>query len=243
MMIFFMLIGAACGVFMVEYLDSAFTGDGVRTGEILYLLVLFAGMYVAMLLQIILHEAGHLVFGLLSGYQFSSFRIGSFMWVKEEGKLHRKRLSLAGTGGQCLMTPPELRDGKIPVILYNLGGSLMNILAALLCLLLSFLCKGVPLLNPFLMMMTVIGLAFAIMNGVPLRLGTVDNDGYNAWSLGKNPAALRSFWVQLKCNEQISKGVRLKNMPDEWFVVPSEEDMKNSMAAVMGVFACNRLMD
>ena len=32
-------------------------------------------------------------------------------------------------------------------------------------------------------------------------------------------------------------------MPDEWFAVPTDEAMKNSMVAVMGVFACNRLMD
>lgn len=32
-------------------------------------------------------------------------------------------------------------------------------------------------------------------------------------------------------------------MPEEWFTVPSDEAMKNSMAAAVGVFACNRLMD
>lgn len=53
----------------------------------------------------------------------------------------------------------------------------------------------------------------------------------------------RSFWIQLKINEQIASGVRLKDMPDEWFEIPSEESMKNSMTAVIGVFACNRLMD
>jgi hypothetical protein len=32
-------------------------------------------------------------------------------------------------------------------------------------------------------------------------------------------------------------------MPDEWFVVPSEEAMENSITASIGVLACSRLMD
>ena len=55
------------------------------------------------------------------------------------------------------------------------------------------------------------------MNGIPMRLGNVDNDGYNALCLGKSPAALRSFWLQMKINQQISRGVRLKDMPEDWF--------------------------
>ena len=95
----------------------------------------------------------------------------------------------------------------------------------------------------FFIMVAIIGVAFALMNGIPLRLGTVDNDGYNAISMGKNPEALRAFYIQMKINEQITKGIRLKDMTEEWFIIPSEDDMKNSMVAALGVFACNRLMD
>ena len=76
-----------------------------------------------------------------------------------------------------------------------------------------------------------------------MRLGIIDNDGYNALSLGKNSSALKAFWIQLKVNELASKGVRLKDMPDELFVIPNNEEMKNSMVAASGVFTCNRLID
>lgn len=49
------------------------------------------------------------------------------MWVKENNQLKFKSLSITGTGGQCLMSPPEMKDGKIPIILYNLGGAILNI--------------------------------------------------------------------------------------------------------------------
>lgn len=141
------------------------------------------------------------------------------------------------------MVPPELSDGTIPFVLYNLGGSLVNLISGFVFLGLYFLYSTVPYLSLFLLMLSLIGFAYALANGIPMRLGTVNNDGHNALSLGKNSEALRSFWVQLKVSEQLSKGTRLKDMPEEWFAVPSPEGMKNSMTAVMGVFACNRLMD
>ena len=240
---FFMLIGAVCGVLMAQYVDKN-AKPGTSGWENLFSLAcLFVGMYVAIFIQLITHEAGHLVFGLLSGYKFSSFRIFSFMWVKENEKVRLRRLSIAGTGGQCLMSPPDMKDGKIPLVLYNLGGSLMNVIASVLFFVLYILTKGTPILSTMLLMCAIVGVSIAIMNGLPMRLGTVDNDGYNAFSLTRNSEAMRSFWIQMKVNEQLAKGMRLKDMPDEWFTVPSDEAMKNSMVVVMGVFACNRLMD
>lgn len=237
----FMLIGAVCGVLMAGHLDSIIAAGSTVQEDVATLVALFLGMYISFLVQLVVHEIGHLVFGLLTGYRFSSFRIGSFMWVKEEDKLRLRRLSIAGTGGQCLMEPPEMENGQIPVVLYNLGGSIMNIAVGALFLGLSFL--PFRLTAVFFMMAAVIGFAFAVINGVPLRLGVVDNDGYNAFSLKKHPDALRGFWVQMKANELTAKGVRLKDMPEEWFQVPTDEQMKNSMIAPLGVFACNRLMD
>lgn len=240
-MVFMIAVGAVCGVLMAMYIDTI-AGESVGGEDFLRLVALFIGLYIGIFLQTILHEAGHLVFGLLTGYQFSSFRVASFMWVKESGKLRFRRLTVAGTGGQCLMVPPDMVDGKIPVVWYNLGGSLMNVIVSVVCLGLWALLRG-TLLGIFLLIVAIVGIAFALLNGIPMRMGTVDNDGYNAFALGRNPAALRGFWVQLKANEQIAKGVRLKDMPEEWFTLPADEDMGNSMVAPLGVFACNRLMD
>lgn len=241
-MAFQILVGAACGFLVVWYLDGFISELSVGK-TILSYAGLLLGLYAAIVVQLIIHESGHLVFGLLSGYRFCSFRIFSFMWVKEGGQIQMRRLSIAGTSGQCLMSPPDLTDGKLPVVLYNLGGSLMNLIAALLFGGLSFACSGTRFLSAIALLFSAMGCMLAILNGVPMRMGAVDNDGYNAFALTRNPEAMRSFWVQMKINAQIAKGVRLKDMPEEWFAVPCDEAMKNSMVAAMGVFACNRLMD
>ena len=242
-MAFFVLIGVVCGLIMILYIKQSSGVEKPLVEKILSLVGLFLAMYIAVLVHLIIHEAGHLVFGLISGYKFSSFRIFNFIWVKENERIRLKRLSIAGTGGQCLMAPPDLVEGRIPIVLYNLGGSLINAIAGLTFLILYFVFVSIPFLSTVMLIFAVIGFIIAIMNGVPMRLGTVDNDGYIAFSLTRNPAAMLSFWLQMKVNEQYTKGIRLKDMPDEWFAVPSDEAMKNSMVVVMGVFACNRLMD
>ncbi len=241
--IFFMIVGGVCGIFIAEYLVQLLDTKATLSDIILTFAVLIIWLYIAIFLQIILHEAGHLIFGLFTGYKFSSFRIGSFMWIKKDEKLRFRRLSIAGTGGQCLMVPPDMENEKIPFVLYNMGGPLMNLMASGIFAGLLFLFPDVKVLSAPFAIIAVIGVAFALMNGIPMRLGTVDNDGYNALSMGKNLEALRAFWLQMKINEKITKGVRLKAMPEEWFQLPSEESMKNSMVAALGVFACSRMMD
>lgn len=237
----FLFIGGLCGTLIVNSFDAIVMAGGEVGIATLVIGILL--LYVAIFLQIILHEAGHMVFGLLTGYRFCSFRVGSFMWAKIDGKIRFKRMSLPGTGGQCLMAPPGTITELIPFRLYNLGGSLMNLITALLFFLISLLCSGAPWLRLTLQMTALVGLAYAIINGVPLRLGNIDNDGYNAFSLGKNPQAVRAFWIQLKINELQTQGYRMRDLPKDWFVLPSEEDMLNSMIATVAVFASNRLMD
>ena len=43
-------------------------------------------VFVAFFVQAVIHEFGHLLFGLLTGYKFISFRIGNVMFIKESGK-------------------------------------------------------------------------------------------------------------------------------------------------------------
>ncbi len=237
----FMLLGGVCGMLMVLY-GGLFDYE---SGEISLssFAVMFVAMYIAIYLQIAVHEAGHLVFGLATGYEFCSYRLGKLMWVNQNGKLAFKRYSLAGTGGQCLMAPPEMKDGKIPVVLYNLGGSIMNLLTSAISIILYLLFKNYPIVSTVFLMAAIIGVFFAALNGIPMRLGAIDNDGYNAISIRKNEKSMRSFSIQLKLVAELAKGERLKDMPSEWFTVPSDEDMKNSMTATVGVLCCNRMMD
>ena len=206
----------------------------------LRILLIFGMFYFAMVLQIVIHEAGHLVFGLLTGYRFSSFRIFGLMWIRQNGRLRLRYRKLAGTGGQCLMAPPDWRE-DLPCILYNLGGVLMNLISALLFWLLS---RSAP---PFMMLLllssAMIGLVYALINGLPLRGSMVDNDARNVLSILRSRTARRAFWLQLKITEREAAGERLSEMPEDWFSVPGDETPENSLIADVALCRARRLME
>ncbi len=231
------LMGLGCGIAAVQSADAA----GWSVGRLL--LVMLAGVYGSILIHIVLHEAGHMVFGLLTGYRFASFRIGSFVWQRtDEGKVKFGHSPLPGAAGQCLMNPPELVNGTMPFVLYNLGGVLMNLIIAAVSLAAWALAES-PAADALLMMCALVGVVTAVTNGVPLRMGAVDNDGYNILSMKRSGEAVRGLWVQLKIAGESARDVRLRDMPAEWFYLPSRTAMKNSLCATVGVFYCGRLMD
>lgn len=218
--------------------------EGIPSSEkAIRICMMLVFLYLAFMIHIVLHEAGHLIFGLMSGYQFSSFRIESHMLMKENGKLVHRKIKIAGTGGQCLMVPPEMVDGKFPVVLYNLGGSIVNLLVTALMIPVFVAIDKNSIFALFFFLLIAIGAITGLGNGIPMRTKTVDNDGYNAISLGKSKEAMRAFWIQMKTNEQLTKGIRTKDMPEEWFEVPTDEAMRNPMVATIGVYAASRLMD
>lgn len=235
----YVALGGFAGICLSKFTAARCIGDNIFICYLLFILAVYAVVF----LQVIVHEAGHLVFGLISGYKFSSFRIGSVIFVKNGDKIKIKRYSLAGTGGQCLMTPPEARDGKIPYVLYNLGGSLFNLISGSVSLVFYLIFPETSI--GYLISALNMGCAylFALSNGIPLKMGMVNNDGHNIISLGKSEAALKAFENQFRINDLLTRGVRLKDMPAALFELPAREDMNNSLVSASAVFTCNRLMD
>lgn len=235
-----MLMGAICGAFCI-YIIECLGKRGIEAIVVFLLLLILIVLF--LYLHIVIHEGGHLILGLFSGYQFLSFRIGSFMWVKKDQKIHFHRLRVAGTGGQCLLVPPEIIDGKIPYFLYNMGGCFMNFIVSTFCCILAFLCISLPLPSTLLFICGVIGYSTALTNGIPMHVGLIDNDGYNTWSIYRCPEALHAFWLQMKISAASANNQRLKDMKDAWFEKPSKELLRNNLIATIAVFRCNRLLD
>ena len=200
-------------------------------------------VFLAVYLQFVIHEAGHLVFGLATGYRFSSFRVGSLMLVREGGRLRLKRLSIPGTGGQCLMVPPGSYGEPYPCVLYNLGGIIANLASALACALLLPGARGNILLSGFLASSALVGVAMALVNGIPMRGSEVPNDGWNALNRRHNELARTSLWVQLTAGARLNEGERLQDLPDEWFVEPTDEQLSNTISLSLGVLSESRLME
>lgn len=197
-----------------------------------------AGFLVSVFLLVPAHEAGHLICGLLSGYKFVSFRIFNLTFIRVNGRLRVKRFSVAGTGGQCLLTPPQLPVDKIPTVWYNIGGLLVNLLllvAAAPLFLLDLSAIEAELVAVFILT----DLMFLLMNGIPMQ----GNDAYNMLQMRNNSLCKRALVIQLRSNALIQEGIRPKDMPDEWFEWRTDINWKKTLEVSIPMMHASRELD
>lgn len=239
--IIWIVIGALLGFFLGEFYTVL--GYPLQSFTILEGILTFVILVTTIYFQIFLHEFGHLVFGLLSGYHFLSFRIFDFMFVKINHRIVLRKYHLNGTAGQCLMIPPEPRNGIIPATLYNMGGVIMNLLSSFIGVIFLYKYFSYTYLSLWQFSFIIIGIVMALTNGIPMVSSTVVNDGTNAIALQNNPLANRAFYLQMKMNVLQTNGLGYKDMPDEWFQLPEDKDMDNVLIASMVVFTCSRFME
>ena len=177
-----MVVGAVVGYFV-----GKIAGDSLSSGDAPNIIFLFLAGVIAFILQVIIHEAGHLVFGLLSGYKFVSFRVFDFKIIKDEnGKLTFRYEKIAGTGGQCLMRAPEYVEGKFKYKLYLLGGVIFNVLFSIVFWLI------LPSYYTFLF--ALIGFTLAFLNLIPMGF----NDGMTFYHASKDETTRFVLYLQLE---------------------------------------------
>lgn len=197
---------------------------------------------VSFAISVPLHEAGHLLCGLLTGYRFVSFRIFNFTFIRTDGRLKVKRYAVAGTAGQCLLLPPDKSLEQIPTGWYNLGGVLANMLAVAVMIPLLFVDLH-PLAVVAVVIFIIVNVFMLLLNGVPMCIGGIGNDGYNMLLLRRSSVSKQGFVSQLRSNAMIQAGVRPKDMPREWFVTEGEIDYGNALEASLIVMQASILVD
>ncbi len=229
-----LMIGAALGfgvstLFIVLTTDLTF-GEFLgkfKNVELLEMggVILFSilSFLLSIVLHVLIHEGGHLIAGLLTGYRFVSFRIFNYTLLKESGKLRIKRFKIAGTGGQCLLVPPQKPVEQINTLWYNAGGFLANLLLSGGILCGFFFIEG-ALAKTFIFIFALTGIFFALLNGIPFKVGGMPNDGYNLRMLSHNLESKKAMCTQLRVNALVQEGIRPKDMPSEWFTTPQGDD-------------------
>ena len=178
----------------------------------------FASLIITAILQFALHEVGHLLFGLASGYKFSSIRLYKYAIVKDDSGYHVKKFNIQGTGGQCIMTLPEdTNPSRVPFFWYNAGGVIVNVVLVAISIVVLSCCDLGMVAESFFIMLAFTGAFIALTNGVPLSFNGLCNDGRNILLLMRNKRSRRFFLRMMQTASELSRGKRLKDMPREWF--------------------------
>lgn len=243
------LIGFLIGAFIVltftdttwnEYLGKYYNID-FSEGLAVFIVAL-ASMIVSFIVLVPIHELGHLICGLLTGYKFVSFRVFNYTILKRDGKLKVKKFAVPGTGGQCLLTPPDRPIEDIPTGWYNFGGIFANLIVLIIALP-FFLLDLNPFVAEALGVFVAVNAIMIMLNGIPMMANGVGNDGYNMKLLKKNLLSKRGIVNQLRANSLIQNGMRPKDMPDELFMNPAEIDYRNALEVSIPLMYSSCLVD
>lgn len=242
MILICLLIGYGIGFGIGHLFGGETDGESIDKMKLAKaVLVALAALVVGVLGNAILHEAGHLVGGLLTGYKFLSFRIFNLTLQKEGDGWHWKKFSIMGTLGQCLMCPPHTQD--VPYFWYNVGGVMVNLIICVVSgiMLYAFDLSMMPF--EFFMMFIVTGVWILLTNAIPMTIGGVPNDGKNILILWRHPEQRKYFHDMLAVAAEQSCGKRVSEMPEAWF----ESTPVTKGSTVMEISARNlhyvRLMD
>ncbi|MGX7262960.1 hypothetical protein [Enterococcus crotali] len=172
------------------------------------IVILFFALVLSYILHIIIHEAGHGIFGKMTGYQMVSYRIFSFMWVwQTDGKIVFRRFKVPGTLGQCLMAPPAYVQGKFPFRLYLLGGVLANVIT---CGIIWVLLGFHSLIGTAFI---IVGLFTAVTNAVPMGF----NDGMSLKVAASSEEQQYLLYMQFEVNYQLNQGISYLELPKSFF--------------------------
>lgn len=136
-----------------------------------------------LIVQLVLHEAGHLLGGLLTGWEFLYLQIYGLVVKRESKKL--KLMTVGDTGFRCIMSPVSI-DNK--ALMYTMGGCLANLFSGMAGLAVVIMADMPQVLWLYTWCFSAIGISFFVINGVESnkRLcndGTcrrlLKSDGYN----------------------------------------------------------------
>lgn len=214
-----------------------------RDNELLEFIVI--GCFVALgalflYFHIIIHEGGHLIGGLCSGWEFLSFRVGNLALVCQKGKLKWKKHTVMGTGGQCLMIPPECGYEECPFYWYMFGGGAANLLTGAVAFLVGIFTGEIAqiILNLFAIM----GVSLGLSNLIPAKMGGIMNDGYQMFvELPKNSNAKKYMYCLLTANAVLTESDSTKALTEKirnTILELDDEDFSNTSAVNLLLFKC-----
>ncbi|MGI5055354.1 M50 family metallopeptidase [Treponema socranskii] len=198
--------------------DYGFTSDALLP-TILTIVLLGAAYYLSLASAIIVHECGHLIFGLLTGYTFAAIGFGHHLFLMRDGRVRRFVYKLPGALGFCAMEVPDMKDGRFPFTLYLLGGALCNAFFVLVCIFafLSGIGSGILFFPHAFLLFAFVNAYLAIVSILPIKTKFLNTDGKQLFDLLKHKNMRKSFWACEKISAAQYRGVKFEDIPSEWF--------------------------
>ena len=184
----------------------------------LYLVAILIGYFTG----IIIHELGHLIFGLRAKLYFDSFNVLNISIIKEKKKLKLVKLdAIPGAKGYCKMLFDEkIKYKEKDIIMYYLGGIIFNILSGLFGVLILLISTNTTI-NFFISLITITYFYLALYNLIPcVELSGMNTDALHIKNLKNDPEHLKLQISITKINDAMQAGKELSTLDEKLFYKP-----------------------
>ncbi len=200
------------------------------------------GAYV--FLVILVHEFGHLLCGLITGYQLISFRVLNMSICKNEDSLKLTLCKFHNSDGQCLMCPPDYKESKSPFFLYMIGGSLFDFAMFLIFFQLSQSLSLSYEIRMLLLVLAHIEFLGFIINIIPHRFNGVISDGLTVLLMLKDKNAVRCWYQHAHLYFELLNGKTYGDIEENTFEILQKYDcdLSNELIAMFKLEQCYYLM-
>ncbi|MDR0960766.1 MAG: hypothetical protein LBM23_10585 [Propionibacteriaceae bacterium] len=188
-------------------------------GGVIFLLV--------MMISLIAHEAGHLVGGIVSGFQPVSIRLFQWTWCVGDRRWRRCRITQGQIIAHVLLDPPK-DESKFKVTGYFLGGPVANLVVGGGASLLTLVWGPETIIGFIVIAFALLNFGSGIGNLIPLNWG-VPNDAMNVYLARKSAAVRHGIYVMMRVNAHLMRGNRLRDLPGDLFVFEDGDDEKPTL--------------
>jgi hypothetical protein len=180
-----------------------------------------------------LHEIGHIIFGLISGYKFVFLKIPFLLIYKDFNKIII-RLKPTITSS-CLALP--LKEGKY--LLYYFGGFIAN---AICCILAVVYILSIGF-NSIALVILIFNLITALVTIIPMIIFGQHNDGHVIFESLQSREATHALYLQQYEMDNRIKGMRFRDYDDNIFQISDSANLSNTLISQIVVFEAKRLYD
>lgn len=194
-------------ILILSYIGLVLLCRTFEVNTLVAILMHVLGVILVLPVFIGVHEAGHMVFGLASGFSLLTYKIGPFEWYKKDDKIAFRLNSLSSMVlGQCLMIPPKPKKKVKPKFyLYNAGGLIFSYSLDVILVLLFFL-TGNGYIKHLLVPVISISVFLTLNNSIYQEGGF--NDVCNHRLVKSNSKYIYSIMYQLEIIANITNGKR-----------------------------------
>jgi len=218
MIAIFLIAGIALGYFIGSLSSPDDAADAAAPSlPNVFLVPLFAGILVSIVLGIALHECGHVLMGLAQNFSFRSITVMIFSLKKEAGRFKFEwNFDVNTAGGLALCLPEGTQNLRVRFAWYALGGPLASLICAAICLFLGFyvfadVTKATPWAYVMASNLNVLGfvnLTLFVVTMLPAQAGGFYTDGARFFKLMKGGAAAQIDLTLLHVMTLTTGGVR-----------------------------------